>query len=131
MEVDLDRGTKLHTVGCDPFGQDDGEASWSIPLARVNWAEPLGVLFHNWATTAMSGHNSGFKGGLMASEGLALTAIDLLSAPWIIAEAKSELAGRVGGRKLTPPRCGAFEALTMAPETFWDATWLAGDRLAS
>jgi hypothetical protein len=44
----------------------------------------------------MSGHSSGFKGGLMASEGLALTAIDLLSAPSAIAEAKTELAARVG-----------------------------------
>ena len=131
MDVILDRETKLHTRGCDPFGQDDGEASWSIPLARVNWAEPLGVLFHNWATTAMSGHTSGFKGGLMASEGLALTAIDLMAEPSEIAEAKIELAGRVNGRKLSPPRYGGSELMTAAPETFWDATWLSGDRLAS
>lgn len=131
MDVVLDRKTRLHTEGCDPFGQDDGEASWYIPLARVNWAEPLGVLFHNWATTAMSGHTSGIQGGLMASEGLALTAVDLLGSPAVIAAAKQELAERVGGRKLSPPRCGAFDLMTTAPETFWGGTWLSGDRLAS
>ena len=131
MDVVLDRDTQMHTRGCDPFGQDDGEASWYIPLARVNWAEPLGVLFHNWATTAMSGHTSGFKGGLMASEGLALTAVDLLSAPATIVEAKNELASRVNGRRLSPPRYGGFDLMTKSPETFWDATWLSGDRLAS
>ena len=131
MDVILDRKTRLHTEGCDPFGQDDGEASWYIPLARVNWAEPLGVLFHNWATTAMSGHTSGIQGGLMASEGVALTAVDLLESPIAIAEAKKELAERVGGRKLSPPRYGAFDLMTTAPETFWDGTWLSGDRLAS
>jgi aminobenzoyl-glutamate utilization protein B len=131
MEVALDRDTALHTDGCDPFGQDDGEASWYIPLARVNWAQPLGVLFHNCATTAMSGHTSGIKGALMASEGLALTTVDLLADPAAIAESKSELAARVDGRKLSPPRCGAFELMTTAPETFWDASWLSGDRLAS
>jgi aminobenzoyl-glutamate utilization protein B len=131
MEVVLDRGSKLHTKGCDPFGQDDGEASWYIPLARVNWAQPLGVLFHNWATTAMSGHTSGVKGGLMASEGLTLAAVDLFGDPATIAEAKGELKTRVNGRSLSPPRCGGFELMTTSPETFWDGTWLSGDRLAS
>jgi len=131
LDVVLDQGTKLHTAGCDPYGQDDGEASWYIPLARANWAQPTGALLHNWATTAMAGHTSGIKGGLMASEGLTLTAIDLLTDPAAIVEAKAELAARVNGRSLSPPRCGAFELMTTAPETFWEGTWLSGDRLAS
>ena len=35
-----DRWARFHTEGCDPYGQDDGEASWSIPLARANWSCP-------------------------------------------------------------------------------------------
>ncbi len=124
-----DRGLGFHTEGCDPFGQDDGEASWRIPLARVNWSNPLGVLFHNWALTAASGHESQFKGGCFAGESMALAAVDLLGDPSRIAAAKDELADRVGGRALSPPRCGGFDAMTRNPESFWDGVWLSDDRL--
>ena len=127
----MDRSLALHERGCDPFGQDDGEASWSIPLARVNWAVPSGVLFHNWAMTAAAGHESQFKGGCFAGEAMALAAIDLLTDPAPIAAARAELRERVGGRQLSPPRCGAFRTLTEAPESFWDASWWGDERLAS
>ncbi len=126
----LDRATAIHTEGCDPYGQDDGEASWYIPLARANWAYPTGVLLHNWAATANSGHESQFKGGVFAGEALALAAIDLFTDPAAIAEAKAELKERVGGRELSPPRVGGFEVMTSDPESFWNATWISTDTLA-
>jgi len=124
---ELDRGVALHTQGCDPFGQDDGEASFYIPLARVNWAMPAGVLFHNWAATAASGHESQFKGAAFAGRSMTLAALDLLGDPGRIAAAEAERARRVGGRLLSPPRCGGFDLLTTDPKSFWDATW-TGDR---
>lgn len=119
----LEHEIRLHTEGCDPYGQDDGEASWSIPLGRVNWAIPQGVPLHHWGTTALSGHPAGLAGPLMASEALALTAVELLAEPALVAEAGRELAGRVGSRVLSSARYGDFAAMTRAPEAFWGATW--------
>ena len=118
-----DRDLGFHTDGCDPYGQDDGEASWRIPLARANWSLPAGVLLHNWAATAASGHESQFKGGCFAGEAMALAAIDLFDDPSPIAAAGEELAARVGGRALSPPRCGGFDTMTRDPESFWNASW--------
>ena len=120
---DLDRTIGHHTQGCDPYGQDDGEASHYIPLARANWAYPTGVLLHNWAATANSGHESQLKGAAFAGESLTLAAVDLLGDPGRIKAAEAELAGRVGRRRLSPPRCGGFDVLTREPQSFWDATW--------
>jgi aminobenzoyl-glutamate utilization protein B len=119
----LDREVGLHTAGCDPYGQDDGEASWRIPLGRVNWAIPRGVPLHHWGTTALSGHPAGLAGPLMASEALALAAVELLADPRVVTEAAQELARRVDGRPLSPPRAGDFAVMTRAPEAFWSATW--------
>jgi aminobenzoyl-glutamate utilization protein B len=119
----LDRDLALHTLGCDPYGQDDGEASWRIPLGRINWAIPKAVPLHHWATTALSGHAAGRPGPLMASEALALTAVELLADAELVAEAGRELARRVGGSPLSPPRCGDVAAMTKAPEEFWSAAW--------
>lgn len=119
----LDREIRLHTQGCDPYGQDDGEASWRTPLGRVNWAIPRAVPLHHWGTTALSGHAAGLPGPLMASEALALTAVELLAEPALVAEAGQELAGRVGSRALSAPRYGDFATMTQAPDAFWGATW--------
>jgi hypothetical protein len=70
------------------------------------------------------------KGGLFAGEALALTALDLLTDHTAIEAAKAELAERVGGRELSPPRVGGFEVMTNNPESFWDSTWISTDKLA-
>jgi aminobenzoyl-glutamate utilization protein B len=123
---ELQRELALHTDGCDPYGQDDGEASWRIPLGRVNWAIPRAVPLHHWGTTALSGHPAGLAGPLMASEALALTAVELLVDPALVAEASRELARRVGPRPPSPPSCADFAAMPPAPEAFWSATWRGG-----
>src|SRR5579862_212102 len=120
----LDRGLALYTEGHDPYGQDDGEASWHVPLARANWAIPQQVPLHNWACSALTGHRASYPGPLMASEALALTAVELMTAAPVLAEAKAELQRRRAGRTIAPPPLGAFRTMTAAPETFWDATWI-------
>ncbi len=120
---ELDRGLALHHEGVDPYGQDDGEASWRIPLGRANWAIPTQVPLHNWAATALAGHPASFPGPLMVSEALALTTVGLLAQPQTIEVAQRELRQRVGERQLSPPALGALETLTQAPERFWDASW--------
>ncbi len=126
---ELHRDLALHTEGCDPYGQDDGEASWRIPLGRVNWAIPRAVPLHHWGTTALSGHAAGLPGPLMASEALALTAVALLADRGLVAEARRELARRVGGRPLSPPRSGNFAVMSRTPLAFWGATWRVDDPL--
>ena len=120
----LPRDLGYFTDSCDFYGQDDGEASWRIPLARINWAIPSELPFHNWAVTAVSGHPAGEPGPLMASEALALATVDLLQDPQPIAKAKAELIERVAGRQLSPPAYGAFRTMTEEPERFWSADWI-------
>ena len=110
----------MHTEGVDPYGQDDGEASWRIPLGRVNWAQPFQVPLHHWATTALSGSRAGYKGPLIAAETLALTSVDLLSQPAVIEAAKDELQQRTSGKKLLAPSVGNFDQFTSQPSDFWD-----------
>lgn len=121
--VTLDREVALYDDGMDPYGQDDGEASWRVPLGRANWAYPEEIPLHNWAMTAFSGNPASNAGPLMVSEALAIAAVGLLRDPAIIDAAGAELAGRVAGIDLGEPRLGAEETMARAPETFWDATW--------
>lgn len=121
--VKLDRTLAFHTEGIDLYGQDDGELSWRVPLGRVNWAYPEQAIIHHWSWTAWSGHPASGRGALMAMQTLALAAIELLSAPALLADAKAELHRRTSGLTLSPPIVGAWRAMTEAPETFWDATW--------
>lgn len=130
-DFDLVPGIDVYKDGVDPYGQDDGEASWTIPLGRINWAVPLQVPLHNWAMTAISGHPAGEPGPLMASEALALTAVDLLARPGVLDRATSELQRRTQGRHLSPPLVGGFDVLTSNPQSFWDATWVAGERASA
>jgi aminobenzoyl-glutamate utilization protein B len=120
----LDEGLGLYREGLDPYGQDDGEASWRIPLGRVNWAFPQEIPLHNWALTALSGHAASHPGPLMASEALAVAAVRLLADPSVIEAAKTELAQRAKDVPLTEPMFGALETMRSRPETFWNASWV-------
>ena len=120
----LDRGLALYTEGHDLYGQDDGEASWHLPLARANWAIPEQVPLHNWAYAALTGHPASYPGPLMASEALALTTVELMTAGTLITEAKIELQRRRADMTISPPPLGAYRTMTTAPESFWDATWV-------
>lgn len=115
----IDTDIALHTEGVDPFGQDDGEASWRIPLGRVNWAQPAEVPLHNWATSALSGSEAGCKGALMASETIALTILDLVAEPEIVWKAQRELSERTEGKKIIPPMYGPVDEFAIHAETFW------------
>lgn len=110
--------------GVDPYSQDDGEASWHIPLGRLNWEIPLQIPLHNWATTAIAGMPSTRKGALMCSEAIFRTAVDLLEDPSLVKKAEEERIAHIGSAELTPAQYGSFEAITKHPELFWDGTWL-------
>lgn len=121
---ELDRSVALYDTGEDYYGQDDGEISWRIPLGRINWAYPKGVPIHHWAWTALSGHEAGSAGPVMAARVLAEAIVALLAEPGMIAAAQSELARRTQGVSLGPLQLGARRTLTRDPESFWNATWV-------
>jgi aminobenzoyl-glutamate utilization protein B len=121
--MSLDHGVGLYCDGLDPYGQDDGEASWRIPLGRVNWAIPNQVPLHNWAMAALAGYEGSNPGPLMASETLAIATAGLLRRPDIIAAAKEEVAQRTETARLGAPDLGAVRTMTQSPETFWDGSW--------
>jgi aminobenzoyl-glutamate utilization protein B len=120
----LDEEVGLYREGLDPYGQDDGEVSWRIPLGRVNWAFPDQVPLHNWALTALAGHEASHPGPLMASEALAAATLRLLADPAIIQAAKAELGDRTKGITLGQPMFGALETMRHRPDAFWNASWV-------
>ena len=119
----LDRNIGYFTEGEDYYGQDDGEISWRIPLGRINWAYPTQIPIHHWAWTALSGNKASYPGPLMASEALAIAAVNIMLNPRIVDDAKDELANRTVGLVLTEPRLGASHALVEDPASFWEARW--------
>jgi aminobenzoyl-glutamate utilization protein B len=122
--LSLDRATKLYDEGHDYYGQDDGEVSWHVPLGRVNWAFPQDVPIHHWGWTALSGHQAGDAGPLMAAEALAITAVDILANPHHVTQARAELARRINHVPVDAPRLGAWKTMREDPQSFWTATWV-------
>ncbi|MBZ9936789.1 amidohydrolase [Mesorhizobium sp. BR1-1-16] len=120
---ELDREIAFFDEGTDYYGQDDGDASWIVPLARLNWAYPTTVPIHHWAWTALSGHASSSPGPLMASEAIALAAVTFLSRPDLVEAAQAELRERVGDEIITVIPPGINEIMASDPTAFWEARW--------
>ncbi len=120
---ELHRDLAYFDDGVDYYGQDDGDLSWAVPLGRVNWAYPKTVPIHHWAWTALSGHKASSPGALMASEALAIAAVELTQRPDLVARAKAELNERLAGKPVAPPLYGADRILKTDPAAFWDASW--------
>lgn len=110
--------------GVDPYSQDDGEASWHIPLGRVNWEIPLQIPLHNWCTTALAGTEFSKKGALMASEAIYKAVTEIIEKPEITAQAEKERVSRLCGKEVGNPIYSSYKELTENPERFWDGTWL-------
>ncbi len=119
----LHRTLEHFDTGIDYYAQDDGDISWKVPLGRVNWAYPETVPIHHWAWTALSGHPASHPGPLMASEALALGAVELMAQPDLIVAARQELERRTHKVHIPAPEFGLFDVLTRHPDAFWDASW--------
>ncbi|WP_225032174.1 M20 family metallopeptidase [Paraburkholderia sp. XV] len=77
---------------------DVGDVSWVVPTAQcVTACYAYGTAFHSWQMVAQGKSALAHKGLEAAAKVLALTAIDLLSKPQRLAEAKAELIARGGG----------------------------------
>jgi aminobenzoyl-glutamate utilization protein B len=76
--------------GLEMDSQDDGDVSWICPLGRINYAFPIGIPFHSWGFTAVSGSSIGQKGMMFSARTLAATAADLLTHPDLLKDIKKE-----------------------------------------
>ena len=76
---------------------DTGDVSWNVPLVAMRAATWVpGTPAHSWQAVASGGTPIGYKGMMVAAKTMALTAIDLMSNPKLLEEAKKEFEQRRG-----------------------------------
>jgi aminobenzoyl-glutamate utilization protein B len=87
-----------------PGSTEVGDVSQITPTAQLTtccW--PLGTPGHSWQIVASSGSSIGAKGMLLAAKTLALTAIDLLTKPDVLAAAQAEFQRKIKGKPYISP----------------------------
>jgi aminobenzoyl-glutamate utilization protein B len=83
---------------------DVAEVSRIAPVAAFSIATaPPGVPWHSWATSASHGTAAGKKGAEVAARVLALTGVDLLTNPELVAEARTFFEEAMGGEPYVSP----------------------------
>ena len=119
--VDVIMDTEVH----DPW--DDGITSaGSTDVADVSWKTPtlefqtatnvLGTPGHDWRWVACGSMSIGHKSLIFAAKTMAGTALDLLTSPEMIKEAKAELRKRLGDQKYVPVKPDDEPPLEIARE---------------
>jgi aminobenzoyl-glutamate utilization protein B len=74
-----------------PYSSDSGDVSWQAPTGQVFVAgQTIGTANHSWQQVVCSGMSIGQKGMLCAAKTMALTAVDILTDPVLLAAAKEE-----------------------------------------
>jgi aminobenzoyl-glutamate utilization protein B len=74
-----------------PYSSDSGDVSWQAPTGQVFVAaQTIGTANHSWQQVVCSGMGIGQKGMLCAAKTMALTAVDILTDPSLLAAAKEE-----------------------------------------
>lgn len=87
-----------------PGSTDVGDVSWVTPTAQFSTAcFVLGSAGHSWQITAASGMSIGHKGMLQAARILALTTLDAMTDPDLIARAKEEFEKEKRGEVYESP----------------------------
>ena len=86
-----------------PGSTDVGDVSWLTPTSQINTAcWPAGVPGHSWQIVACGKSGLAHKGMLLAGKVLAATAIDLLTDPELLSQAKAEFAERAAEGYVCP-----------------------------
>ena len=96
----------------DPWGEgevmhgstDVADVSWQAPTVEFSTAAwILGTPAHSWQAVAQSGTSLGHKSAVFAAKVMAATIIDLLTNEQLLAKAKEEHKGRLGGKQYKSP----------------------------
>jgi len=83
---------------------DVAEVSWIAPTVHLEvTSAPAGVPWHSWATTAAHGTEWSVAAADVAARVLAMTAVDLLTDPELLAAAAADHAERAGGEPYVSP----------------------------
>jgi aminobenzoyl-glutamate utilization protein B len=87
-----------------PGSTEVGDVSQITPTAQLTTAcWPMGTPAHSWQIVASSGSSIGAKGMLLAAKALALTGLDLLMRPDVLAAAQAEFARKKNGAAYISP----------------------------
>ena len=89
---------------------DVADVSWVAPTVNLTTScGPLGIAFHSWQMTAVSGMSIGHKGMLLAAKTLAMAGSRLLREPELLAAARAEFLAATRDRPYkcaVPPEVG-------------------------
>ncbi len=78
---------------------DVGDVSWNVPTIGFAAATFVpGVGAHTWQAAACAGMSIGQRGMVIASKALAITAVDLLTEPQLLSDAKADFARQMAGK---------------------------------
>ncbi len=78
---------------------DVGDVSWNVPTIGFGTATFVpGVAPHTWQAAASAGNSIGQDGMVVASKALALTAVDLLLTPSLVAAAQQDFQHQLQGK---------------------------------
>jgi aminobenzoyl-glutamate utilization protein B len=79
---------------------DVGDVSWNVPtIGFVAATFVPGVAPHTWQATASAGMSIGQDGMMVAAKSIALTALDLLTRPELVAAAKADFSKELTTKK--------------------------------
>lgn len=83
---------------------DVAEVSWITPTVGFNvTSAPADVPWHSWATTASHGRDGAVLAAYTAAKVLAMTAVDLLTNPELVRQARSFFQEKTGERPYVSP----------------------------
>ena len=83
---------------------DVGDVSWVVPTVQAHAPTvAIGTPFHTWQVVAQGKAPAAHKAMLQVAKAMAATGAALVSDPALLAEAKADLARRVGPRGYTSP----------------------------
>ena len=86
-----------------PGSTDVGDVSWQCPTAQIHVATwPNGCPGHSWQNVSCGRTDIGHKGAVHAGKVLAAAAIDLLTDPALLEEAKAEFRRRTAAGYTCP-----------------------------
>jgi aminobenzoyl-glutamate utilization protein B len=78
---------------------DVGDVSWNVPTIGFLAATFVpGVAAHTWQAAASAGGTIGQQGMMVAAKAIALTAIDLMTTPKLVQDAKADFAKQMTGK---------------------------------
>ena len=87
----------------EPGSTDVGDVSWQCPTAQIHVATwPNGCPGHSWQNVSCGRTDIGHKAALHAGKVLAAAAMDLLTQPALLEEAKSRIPAPDRGRLHLP-----------------------------